>query len=68
MIYHTFPDLMRAYFEEHLKSKVSYATRVREAKWLLTLTDTPTRDDMKPGTKRKGMAIICQEQQEPIMS
>jgi integrase len=48
MRYHAFPDLIRAYLDEHLKGKPSYANQLNVAKrWLLTLLIMPTRQQIR---------------------
>src|SRR3954471_13163395 len=55
MMLESFPDLITAYLEEHLKGKASYSRRVAmAAPWIRTLTVTPTRDEILKRHRFKG--------------
>src|SRR3954463_9117699 len=55
MMLESFPDLITAYLEEHLKGKASYSRRVAmAAPWIRMLTVTPTRDEILKRHKFKG--------------
>jgi integrase len=55
MIIDSFPDLITAYLEEHLKGKASYSRQVvMAAQWIRTLTTTPTRAQILERHRRKG--------------
>jgi hypothetical protein len=55
MRYATFRELIQGYLDEHLKSKASYPNQIIVAKrWLLTLTEAPTRKDILVRHKLQG--------------
>lgn len=54
-MYHSFPDLITAYLETHLKGKASYQRRLAmAAPWIRTLTVTPTREEILQRHVSKG--------------
>ena len=55
MMCDSFPDLITAYLEEHLKGKASYTNRVSVAsQWIRTRTTTPTRAEILERHRLKG--------------
>jgi integrase/DNA-binding CsgD family transcriptional regulator len=55
MRYHAFPELDRAYLDEHLKGKPSYTNQLNAAKpWLLTLLTMPTRKQIRERHRLRG--------------